>query len=125
MSATPFRSLRRRIALLTALPVLTSAVWLLAAGTTVACSCVAAGPMATYATTDFAVFSGTAGPKDARGVPVRVVTWYSGDGASPMVYLSATSFGDSAACGTNAPPPGTSWIWVASRVARWYVSCFR
>ena len=31
-----------------------------------------------------------------------------------MVYLSATSFGDSAMCGTNAPPPGTSWIWVAS-----------
>ena len=42
MSTTRFRSLRRCLAMLTTLPVLMSAVWLMAAGPTVACSCVAA-----------------------------------------------------------------------------------
>lgn len=98
---------------MTTLPVLTTAVWLMAAGPTVACSCAMPGPMDTYATADYAIFSGTAGPQDARGVPVRVATWFSGEGAAPLVYLGASSFGDSAACGTNAPPPGTAWVWVA------------
>jgi hypothetical protein len=110
-----FRSLYRRLALLTTLPVLTSAVWLLAAGPTVACSCVPPGPIETYATGEHAIFSGTAGPSDARGVPVRVATWFSGDGAAPMVYLAASSFGDSAMCGTTVPPAGSAWVWIAYR----------
>jgi hypothetical protein len=68
--------------------------------------------MAAYATADNAVFSGTAGPSDARGVPVRVGQWFSGPGAAPIVYLSAASFSGESSCGTSAPPAGTEWIWV-------------
>jgi hypothetical protein len=68
--------------------------------------------MAAYGTAQNAVFSGTAGPGDARGVPVRVGRWFSGPGAAAIVYLSAASFGDGSSCGTNAPPAGTEWIWV-------------
>jgi hypothetical protein len=46
-------------------------------------------------------------------VPVRIETWFSGPNPAAVVYLSAQSFGDSAGCGTNAPPAGTKWIWVA------------
>jgi hypothetical protein len=115
MTAPRSRSILRRLSLLITLPVLTTAVWLTAAGPTVACSCVAPGPIEEYATPDNAIFSGTAGPMEARGVPVRVATWFSGEGAAPLVYLAASSFGDSAACGTNAPPAGSSWVWVAYR----------
>ena len=112
MSAPRFRHIVRRVGLLTTLPLLTTAVWLMAAGPTVACSCAMPGPMQEYATPDNAIFSGTAGIKDARGVPVEVATWYSGRGAAPVVYLAASSFGDGSSCGTTAPTPGTSWIWV-------------
>jgi hypothetical protein len=115
MRGPRFRSVVRRISLLTTLPALTTAVWLMAAGPTVACSCMAPGPIETYATAENAIFSGTAGPRDALGVPVRVATWFSGEGAAPMVYLAASSFGDSASCGTAEPPPGSAWLWVAYR----------
>ena len=68
--------------------------------------------MAAYATADNAVFSGTAGPSDARGVPVRVGQWFSGPGAAAIVYLSAASFSGESSCGTGAPAAGTEWIWV-------------
>ena len=112
MSAPRFRRTVRRVGLLTTLPLLTTAVWLLAAGPTFACSCAMPGPMQEYATADNAIFSGTAGLKDARGVPVEVETWFAGSGAAPIVYLAASSFGDGSSCGTNAPTPGTRWIWV-------------
>jgi hypothetical protein len=112
MSANRSRRLVRRVGLLTTLPLLTTAVWLLAAGPTVACSCAMSGPMQEYATPDNAIFSGTAGILEARGVPVEVYTWFAGKGAAPVVYLAASSFGDGAACGTTPPTPGTRWIWV-------------
>ena len=112
MAAPRSRHILRRIGLLATLPVLTTAVWLLAAGPTVACSCAMPGSIKEYATADNAIFSGTAGPQDARGVPVQVDTWFTGTGAAPIVYLGASSFGDGASCGTSAPPPGTAWIWV-------------
>ena len=112
MSAFRFRRLVRRVGFLTTLPLLTTAVWLMAAGPTVACSCAMPGSMKEYATPDNAIFSGTAGLKDGRGVPVEVATWFSGKGAAPVVYLAASSFGDGAACGTTPPTPGTRWIWV-------------
>lgn len=77
-----------------------------------ACSCVAFTSMKDYAKADTAVFSGTAGVRDGRGVPVSIDRWFWGRGAAPVVWLAASSFGDSAACGTNPPPAGSAWIWV-------------
>ena len=68
--------------------------------------------MKDYANADTAVFSGTAGVRDGRGVPVTIDRWFWGRGAAPVVWLAASSFGDGASCGTNPPPAGTSWIWV-------------
>lgn len=78
-----------------------------------ACSCAMAGSMKEYATADNAVFTGKAGERIDRGVPVEVDQWLWGQGAADVVWLSGNSFGDSAGCGTNPPPAGTSWIWVA------------
>jgi hypothetical protein len=101
-----------RLGLLILAASLSTPLWLTVAGPTFACSCVQAQPMAAYQTAENAIFSGTTGPSDARGVPVRVATWFWGKGAAPIVYLAKSSFGDSAACGTSAPPAGTEWIWV-------------
>jgi hypothetical protein len=64
-----------------------------------------------------AVFAGTAGPRDARGVPVQVARWYQGKGAAPTVWLAGSSFngipGVSNSCGIDPPPAGSSWLWVA------------
>ena len=81
-----------------------------------ACSCVANQSMRDYATAENAVFTGTAGAREGRGVPVKVDRWFWGVGAAPVVWLAASSFGDSAACGTEPPPAGTAWLWVAWRV---------
>jgi hypothetical protein len=86
---------------------------LLGARPTVACSCAMPGPMQEYATVEHAVFTGTAGVLADRGVPVEVKEWLWGQGAAPVVWLTASSFGDSAGCGTNPPAPGSAWIWVA------------
>ena len=69
--------------------------------------------MKEYATVENAVFTGTAGEQIDRGVPVEVDQWLWGEGAADVVWLTASSFGDSAGCGTNPPLAGTSWIWVA------------
>lgn len=111
--ATARVALFRRLRLIAAMTVATTGLWLTAAGPTVACSCVEPRPIGEYATVEHAVFSGVAGPLDARGVPVRVDTWFHGPDPSPVLYLGASSFGDSAGCGTNTPPAGTAWIWVA------------
>jgi hypothetical protein len=100
--------------LLASMAFLLTAHWLTAARPAFACSCVQPQPMAAYGTGDYAVFSGTTGPSDARGVPVRIARWFSGPGPAPVIYLAASSFGDSAACGTQLPRAGTDWIWVAS-----------
>ena len=109
----PVRPRARRIALVAGLPILMLSIWLLAAAPAFACSCAMSGSMTDYAGAENAVFAGVAGPLDARGVPVRVTTWYHGSNEAPLVYLAKASFGDGAACGTTAPPNGTSWIWVA------------
>ncbi len=112
MVSAPIHGYARRLASLLSVSFLATALWLTAAGPTFACSCMGPQPMAFYATEDTAVFSGTTGPKDNRGVPVRVATWFSGRGAAPIVYLASSSFGDSAGCGTNVPPAGMDMIWV-------------
>jgi hypothetical protein len=68
--------------------------------------------MADYATVEHAVFTGTAGVQAGRGVPVEVDEWLWGQGAADVVWLSASSFGDSAGCGVNPPTPGSTWVWV-------------
>jgi hypothetical protein len=78
-----------------------------------ACSCVAFGSMKDYAKPENAIFTGTAGAAQARGVPVQVDRWLWGKGAAPVVWLAASSFGDGASCGTTPPKPGTAWLWVA------------
>jgi hypothetical protein len=112
MAPTRAHRYTRRLASLVSIAFLSSLLWLTAAAPTFACSCVQPEPMAAYATPDNAVFSGTTGPSDARGVPVRVAQWFSGPGAAAIVYLSAASFGGESSCGTSAPAAGTEWIWV-------------
>jgi hypothetical protein len=85
------------------------------AGPVAACSCAMPGSMKEYATPENAVFTGTAGEHAERGVPVEVKQWLWPQDAPAEVWLSAASFGDSAGCGTTAPEPGTSWIWVTWR----------
>ena len=113
MAANPLRRLSRQVRLFAALTIATTGLWLTAAAPTVACSCMAPQPMAEYDTANNAVFTGTAGPLDARGVPVRVETWFAGPEPAPLVYLAASSFGDGASCGINPPVAGSRWIWVA------------
>jgi hypothetical protein len=68
--------------------------------------------MKDYANAENAIFTGTAGLLQDRGVPVEVDRWLWGEGAAPVVWLSANSFGDEAGCGTSPPTPDTQWIWV-------------
>jgi hypothetical protein len=112
MAGQSSRRHARRLTLLLLVASLSTALWLTMAGPTVACSCMEGQPMAAYASAEHAVFSGTTGPSDARGVPVRVARWFSGPGAAAIVYLADASFGDGASCGTSMPPAGTEWIWV-------------
>ena len=111
-SALPSRD-RSTLALLAAAMLTAFAILLLSARPTVACSCAMPGELSTYATAENAVFTGTAGVLVDRGVPVEVDQWLWGQGAAEVVWLTASSFGDSAGCGTMPPPPGSSWIWVA------------
>ncbi len=113
MTSLPTDGFARRLTILLSIAFLSMALWLTAAAPTFACSCVQPEPMAAYGTADNAIFAGTAGPSDARGVPVHVATWFHGRDAAPIVYLSAQSFSDSASCGTSVPPVGSAWIWVA------------
>lgn len=104
----------RSTALLLVAAVLTAlGLVLLSARPVVACSCAMPGPMQDYSTAENAVFTGTAGVLVERGVPVEVDQWLWGQGAADVVWLTASSFGDSAGCGTTPPPPGSAWIWVA------------
>lgn len=80
-----------------------------------ACSCAEIESMKDYATPENAVFTGTAGLLQDRGVPVEIDRWLWGAEPAPIVWLAAASFGDSASCGTTTPPPDSQWIWVAWR----------
>ena len=56
------------------------------------------------------VYVATAGQAVPEGTPMAVERWFVGPGAAPVVALGATSFGDSASCGTEQFQPGTRWI---------------
>jgi hypothetical protein len=83
-----------------------------------ACSCMAPGPMATYAgDPSQSVFTGVVQAPDTRGVPVQVTRWFQGTEMDAIVWLDASGFGgDGANCGTQLPLAGTEWIYVAYRV---------
>ena len=84
-----------------------------------ACSCAMSESLKEHATAEQAIFTGTAGQQQERGVPVEVERWLWGQNAAPVVWLMAGSFngnaGVSNSCGVEAPPPGSSWLWVAYR----------
>lgn len=80
-----------------------------------ACSCAMPGSLRESATAAQAIFSGTAGEHQRRGVPVQVDRWFWGQGAAPVVWLAESSFGDGASCGTTPPPQGSRWLWIAWR----------
>jgi hypothetical protein len=80
-----------------------------------ACSCAPLGSLKESATTEQAIFSGTAGGHERRGVSVQVDRWFWGQGAAPVVWLAESSFGDGAACGTTPPAEGSRWLWIAWR----------
>lgn len=101
-----------RAVILLAILLAASGILLATARPVRACSCASFTSMKDYATADTAVFTGTAGARDRRGVPVSVDRWYWGRGAAPVVWLAASSFGDGSSCGTNPPPVGSAWIWV-------------
>jgi len=80
-----------------------------------ACSCAMPGSLKESATAEQAIFSGTAGGRERRGVPVHVDRWFWGEGAAPVVWLAASSFGDGASCGTTPPIEGSRWLWITWR----------
>ncbi|HUQ77895.1 MAG TPA: hypothetical protein VM427_03340 [Patescibacteria group bacterium] len=106
------RSVPRSLLILLSAVLAASGIVLATARPAGACSCARFTSMRDGANADSAVFSGTAGVRDRRGVPVSIDRWFWGRGAAPIVWLAASSFGDGAACGTNPPPAGSSWIWV-------------
>lgn len=119
LTPIPFETMIRAIPR-TALVVVASVVLALgavigSARPVAACSCAPFQSMKDYATADNAIFTGIAGLRQARGVPVEVDQWLWGEGAAAVVWLADASFGDGAACGTSPPPPETAWIWVTWR----------
>jgi hypothetical protein len=109
----PSQQVRRTALILTIAVVAATGALLAAARPVAACTCAMPGAMKDYATPANAIFTGTAGALQARGVPVQVDRWFWGKGASSIVWLAASSFGDSAACGTIPPKPGSAWLWIA------------
>jgi hypothetical protein len=85
------------------------------AGPVAACSCAMADSLKEYATAENAIFVGTAGLRQDRGVPVEIDQWLWGQGGAPVVWLADASFGDGASCGTEPPPTESAWIWVTWR----------
>jgi hypothetical protein len=84
---------------------------------TVACSCAMPGdPMADAAKEPrAAVFTGMVGLPIADGVPVAVSRWFKAAPPGPVVLLDSRGFEDpmGGMCGTNRPPAGSEWIFVA------------
>ncbi len=115
ITTRPARPLRRAALLILVVPVAAFAGLLGSVRPVAACSCAMPGSLKESATAEQAIFSGTAGDHQPRGVPVQVDRWFWGQGAAPVVWLTESSFGDGAACGTNPPAQGSRWLWIAWR----------
>ena len=85
----------------------------------VACSCAQPGDGANVFDAQASVFTGTAGERRERGIPVQVDRWFRGAGAAPVVWLANGSFngvpGVGNSCGVDPPAAGSSWVWAAYR----------
>ncbi len=115
ITTRPASPLRRAALLLLVASVAAFGILLGSVRPVAACSCAMPGSLKESATPEQAIFSGTAGDHQPRGVPVQVDRWFWGQGAAPVVWLSESSFGDGAACGTNPPAQGSRWLWIAWR----------
>lgn len=62
-----------------------------------------------------AVFTGLVGMPTPEGVPVAVSRWFKASPPGPVVLLDSRSFEDpmGGSCGTNRPPAGSEWIFIA------------
>ena len=65
---------------------------------------------------DEAVFAGHPGPPTAAGVPVALTAWFGGPAPAAVVTLDVSE-GDSASCGTTAPPAGMHYLFVSYATA--------
>ena len=111
----PISSIRRVVLLVVVASVVAFGGLLGSVTRVAACSCAMPATLKESATAEQAIFSGTAGAQERRGVPVQVDRWFWGQGAAPVVWLAESSFGDGASCGTSPPPPGSRWLWIAWR----------
>ena len=111
----PMSPIRRAVLLLVAASVIAFGGLLGSVKPVAACSCAMPRSLEESATAEQAIFSGTAGEHDRRGVPVQVDRWFWGQGAAPVVWLAESSFGDGASCGTTPPAQGSRWLWIAWR----------
>ena len=86
---------------------------------TVACSCAMDPDPIGAAAGDprQAVFSGVVQPPTADGTPVVLTRWFGATAPQPVVWLDNAGFEDpmGGMCGTNRPPAGSEWIFVAYR----------
>jgi hypothetical protein len=79
-----------------------------------ACSCVPPDMIIEdIGTSDQVAFVGKPGAPNPGGIPVAVASWFRGPAPAPVVTL-AVEGGDGASCGTNGPPPGGAYLFVAS-----------
>lgn len=62
-----------------------------------------------------AVFSGVVGVPTPEGVPVGLTRWFKGSPPAAVVLLDSRGFEDpnGGMCGTNRPPAGSEWIFIA------------
>jgi hypothetical protein len=62
-----------------------------------------------------AVFSGVVGVPTPEGVPVGLTRWFKGSPPAAVVMLDSRGFDDpmGGSCGTNRPPAGSEWIFIA------------
>lgn len=83
-----------------------------------ACSCMQITMDDARTQADAVVFTGTVGPRDARGYPVTVTRWFKGGGIfEPRVRLHPEGFseaGGGADCTVKPLPTGTAWIFITS-----------
>ena len=79
-----------------------------------ACSCVPPDMIiADIGGSDEVAFVGEPALPNPLGIPVTVTSWFGGPAPSPVVTL-AVEGGHGASCGTDGPPPGGQYLFVAS-----------
>jgi hypothetical protein len=109
------RAVRRSVSFLLVAALMAVVGTLTAPPPVFACSCAATDSLRDFADAEHAVFTGSPGVRQARGVPVTVDRWFWGVGAAPTVWLADENFPHpnvSSSCEIQAPAPGSRWLWV-------------